>query len=232
MKNIEYKDFTGSVKDVDVKNRIITGFLTSSETEDRGKDIIRSGSAKKTIAENGNNIWFLNHHDWKQPHGKFAIVEERKEGIYFESNKLPNTSYSNDLIELYNNEIIKEHSIGFVTIKKSYQGETRIIEELKLYEGSNVTLGANPNTPFMGYKSATLKEVQAQSKLITKAFRDGTFTDETFQLLEIALKQLELQAYEIGKKTALKEKKEAVSNTSYTTLEPQIIINELLKFKI
>ena len=76
-----------------------------------------------------------------------------------------------------------------------------MLKELKLYEGSNVTLGANPETPFTGFKALTLKEINDKVKLITKAFRNGDFTDETFGLLEFALKELQREAYILGTKS-------------------------------
>lgn len=66
---------------------------------------------------------------------------------------LPNTSYSNDLLELYALGIVNEHSIGY-QVTKALQGENwkRTIKEAKLFEGSNVTMGANSKTPFLGFK--------------------------------------------------------------------------------
>ena len=108
-----------------------------------------------------------------------------------------------------------------------------IIKEIKLYEGSNVTLGANNNTPFTGFKSYNLKQVNDQYKQILKAYRNDTFTDETFGLLEIALKQLQAQMFELGKQSL--ETKTADSVTDIEVNKPIIIstekqiINEFLK---
>ena len=204
--NIEFKSSFAGIKDVDTKNRIVTGYLSEFGSLDYDKDIIEKGAFTKSIMERKNDIFFLNQHDWKQPHGKFNVLQEDNKGLYFESMQLPNTTYSNDLIELYSMGIVKEHSIGFSTIKSDWQkdGITRIIKEVKLYEGSNVTLGANPNTPFTGFKARTEKEINDQVILIIKAVRNGNFTDETFGQLEIALKMLQTEAYELGKK-ALEE---------------------------
>ena len=190
--NIEFKSSFAGIKDVDTKNRIVTGYLSEFGSLDYDKDIIEKGAFTKSIMERKNDIFFLNQHDWKQPHGKFNVLQEDNKGLYFESMQLPNTTYSNDLIELYSMGIVKEHSIGFSTIKSDWQkdGITRIIKEVKLYEGSNVTLGANPNTPFTGFKARTEKEINDQVILIIKAVRNGNFTDETFGQLEIALKML------------------------------------------
>jgi len=203
---LEFKNIQGGIKDIDSKNRIVTGYLSEFGSKDFDSDIIEKGAFSKSIAERKNDIFFLNQHDWKQPHGKFNVLSEDSKGLYFESMALPNTSYSNDLIELYSLGIVKEHSIGFQTIKGDWSkdGSTRTIKEIKLYEGSNVTLGANPNTPFTGFKSRSIGEINDQVILIMKAIRNGSFTDETFMQLEIALKQLQLESYELGKK-ALEE---------------------------
>jgi len=200
---LEFKNIQGGIKDIDSKNRIVTGYLSEFGSKDFDSDIIEKGAFSKSIAERKNDIYFLNQHDWKQPHGKFNVLNEDAKGLYFESNSLPNTSYSNDLIELYSMGIVKEHSIGFQTVKSDINKERtiRTIKEVKLYEGSNVTLGANPNTPFTGFKSRTIAEINDQVSLIMKACRNGNFTDDTFMQLEFALKQLQLESYELGKKS-------------------------------
>ena len=223
--NIEFKSSFAGIKDVDTKNRIVTGYLSEFGSLDYDKDIIEKGAFTKSIMERKNDIFFLNQHDWKQPHGKFNVLQEDNKGLYFESMQLPNTTYSNDLIELYSMGIVKEHSIGFSTIKSDWQkdGITRIIKEVKLYEGSNVTLGANPNTPFTGFKARTEKEINDQVSLIIKSVRNGNFTDETFGQLEIALKMLQTEAYELGKK-ALEEP------TTITQDKEPLIIDTLKQF--
>ncbi|NRA50559.1 MAG: HK97 family phage prohead protease [Phaeodactylibacter sp.] len=197
---LEFKDFVGEVKDIDSKGRTVTGYLSSFGNIDSDKDIMIKGAFSKSIAERKNQIFFLNQHNWNQPLSKFKVLLEDEKGLYFESEPLPDTSYGNDVIKLYEAGVLKEHSIGFQTIKADYDRETEIrnIKEVKLYEGSVVTLGANSNTPFTGLKSS-LKEIEDETKLILKALRDGTFTDETFSLLEFALKQYQTQAYELGK---------------------------------
>lgn len=227
---LSYKSIVGEVKDVDTKKRVITGYLSGFDNKDYDNDIIVKGAFKKSIDERKNDIYFLNQHNWSQPHGKFSVLTEDSKGLYFESEPLIDTSYSSDTLKLYEAGIVKEHSIGFQTILSDYdtKASARIIKEVKLFEGSNVTLGANPETPFTGFKSLTLKEVNNQHKLILKAFRNGTFTDDTFSLLEIALKQLQKQAYELGKKS-LDNKEPLIVNTPLE-VEPISIIETIKNF--
>ena len=198
---LEYKSLAGTVKDIDSAKRIVTGYLSAFGNVDKYSDVVEKGAFAKSISERKDDIFFLNQHDWKQPHGKFNILKEDNFGLYFESKPLINTSYSDDLIKLYEAGIIKEHSIGYQTVISEWNSnkDIRTLKEVKLFEGSNVTLGANSKTPFTGLKALNLKEIDEQSKLLIKAIRNGSFTDDTFVLLELALKQLQLDAYELGK---------------------------------
>ena len=146
--------------------------------------------------------------------------------MYFESRPLIDTSYSKDAIKLYQAGIIKEHSIGFQTIQSDYDHEKNIrtITEVKLYEGSNVTLGANPATPFQGFKSLTTKDINEQIKNIAQVLKNGDLTDQTFMQLEIALKQLQRSSFELGKKSALTKK-----DPPKGTPETESLINVLKK---
>ena len=218
---LEYKSIFGEVKDLDTKKRVVTGYLAAFGNKDAWDDIIQKGAFKKTIAENMKNIFFLNQHNWAQPHGKFNILKEDTKGLYFESKPLIDTTYSSDLMKLYKAKIVKEHSIGYSSVVSEYNEDTKIrtLKEIKLYEGSNVTRGANPKTPFLGMKTRTLEEINEESKLIIKAIREGTFTDDTFMLLEIALKQLQKDAYELG--ISLKDTKP--SDDTSKIIEPTYI---------
>lgn len=227
---LEYKNFTAEIKDIDAKSMTVTGYWSKFGNVDYDDDIIASGAASKTIAERGpmgsNEIFFLNQHNWSQPHGKPSVLEAQEKGIYFESKVAP-TSYGKDAIVLYQEGIVVQHSIGFSTVKADYDQKTgvRTIKEIKLYEGSNVTLGANPETPFTGFKSLTMVEINDQISKMIKLLKDGSLTDEGFGRLEIALKQFQLEAFNLGKNSL--ESKEPIVITPATD-EPNIL-TELIK---
>ena len=222
---LEYKNFTAEIKDIDAKSMMVTGYWSKFGNLDYDDDIIASGAATKTIAERGpmgsNEIFFLNQHNWSQPHGKPTVLEAQEKGIYFESKVAP-TSYGRDAIILYQEGIVVQHSIGFSTVKADYDKNTgvRTIKEIKLYEGSNVTLGANPDTPFTGFKSLTMSEINDQISKMIKLLKDGSLTDEGFGRLEIALKQFQLEAYNLGKSSL--ESKEPINFTPQAA-EPNIL---------
>jgi HK97 family phage prohead protease len=196
----EKKSIVGEVKDLDLKKRVVTGYLSAFDNKDHVGDIITKGAFTKSIHERKEQIFFLNQHNWDQPHGKFNMLQEDAKGLYFESMPLVDTTYSSDLLKLYDAGIINEHSIGYTVMQDEMEKDARILKEVKLYEGSNVTLGANPETPFMGMKAGT-KRASDQVKRILTMLRKGDLTDDTFALLEIALKQYETELIELGKKT-------------------------------
>ena len=229
-KLLEFKSLGGEVKDIDTTKRIVTGYLSAFGNEDSYGDVIEFGAFKKSISERKEKIDFLNQHNWAQPHSKFKVLLEDNKGLYFESEPLVNTTYSNDLLKLYEAGIVNEHSIGFQTVKSEYnkKEDIRVLQELKLYEGSNVTRGANPETPFTGLKSLTIDVLNNEAKLIMKAMRNGTFTDETFILLEMALNKLQTDAFVLGQKSLKDE--EPLEDNTLKFIEPTEEIETIQQF--
>lgn len=233
---IEFKDFQGGLKDIDSKGRVVTGYLSAFGNKDSDGDIIEKGAFSKSIAERMGQMFFLNQHNWQQPLSKFSVLREDEKGLYFESMPLPETSYANDVMKLYEAGVLNEHSIGFNVIKADYDRDTDIrhIKEIKLYEGSVVTLGANSSTPFTGFKEITLEEYNKEQKRIEsetnrflKAYRNGDFTDDTFLMLEFAIKNLNRQSFELGK-ISLKEPS-ADTQQKEPIIKEVEILNDYLK---
>jgi len=198
---LEEKDNIGSVKDVSLADRTITGYLAHFGSMDYNNDVIVKGAFEKTIQERGKELKFLNNHDFKQPHNRFSLLKEDDKGLYFEVKMVDGVSYSMDVLRLYDAGVIDEQSIGFFAIKKEIKSGTRFLKELKLGEGSNVTVAMNPNAKFMGFKSMTPERCNDQVKNIMKFLRNGNVTDETFLQLELGLSQLQSYSYELGRKS-------------------------------
>ena len=56
---LKYKSIFGSIEDIDMKNKIVTGYLSSFGNKDYDDDIIMRGAYKKSITERKNDIYFL-----------------------------------------------------------------------------------------------------------------------------------------------------------------------------
>jgi len=114
-----------SVKDVDITKRKVTGILSTYFWIDSDYDMLITGAAKKTIADNGpgsNAIAKIKHqadHKLDTEHivGKFTVLKEKVIGnktvIYFESD-IPNTTKGNDHLINYQSGLYDQHSIGFL----------------------------------------------------------------------------------------------------------------------
>lgn len=191
--NIQYKGFDDAlmIKDIDAKTGTVTGYFSAFGNVDSDGDMIMPGSFTKTIKENGpeakGRIAHLWQHSSTQPIGKIVALKEDSYGLYFES-KLAETTLGKDTLKLYEAGIINEHSIGFNTIQKNQKDAYIELTELKLWEGSSVTWGANEMARTTGIKSFTKEKIAEQKATLYKALYAGTFTDDTFLIL---IKQLE-----------------------------------------
>jgi hypothetical protein len=119
--------------------------------------------------------------------------------------EIPNTTWGNDVLEFYKSGHINQHSIGFRTIKREPVGagtpqEHNLIKEVLLYEGSAVLWGANPNTPTLGKgltKEDEAKELSGEMEMLVKSLRNGSYTDNAFELIETRLKQIQQRISEL-----------------------------------
>ena len=202
----ELKTITDSVKDVSEKDRRVKVALSHMGSKDYDNDVIEHTAYTKTIKERGpkgvNLIWHLTDHNpsLKSAVGKFSEINVEGDYLIGVTN-IPNTSWGNDVLEFYKTGHINQHSIGFKTIKSEIQDkgketEYNLIKEIFLYEGSAVLWGANINTPTLG-KSMTKEELQSEHEklskelnLLLKSLKDGRFTDDAFEFIEIRTAQI------------------------------------------
>jgi uncharacterized protein len=190
-----YKNISqGIIEDIDEMKGIVTGYFSSFNNIDSDGDVIVSGAYKKTVAENGpsgrNRIMHLLQHNPLMPLAKPMELIEDGKGLRFTS-KITETSYGKDVIKLYAEGVFNEHSVGFEIIKSDNKAGYREIREIKLWEGSTVTWGANPNTPIESMKSWDKPKSEEMIAKFCNILRNGDLTDESMIQLEIGLKQIE-----------------------------------------
>jgi len=218
------KDCKLNLKELNQKDRIVEGYFSSFDVVDSDNDIIRRGAFAKSIQENGpmstsKRIKHLFNH-WSTV-GVLEKLWEDEFGLGFRS-KIGNHALGNDVLSMYMDGIVTEHSIGFQLVDgKIIQGEnTREILEVKLWEGSSLDRwGANMNTPVIKSQQELdiyAKEWAKRYDSIIKALRNRTnYTDDTYEEFIIQL--------EVMKSTfenVLKELKPEASTT--IIYEPQI----------
>ena len=237
MKQFQVKDINGEVEDMDMASRKVKAIWAMCGNVDLDNDIIVPEAFTKTIQERGPNgknlIWSLVDHKSSMKH---ALGKPKE--LYMEGNALVavteiiETEMGEDMLKLYEAGLINQHSIGFSTIKSEYDTTTEIrtIKELMLYEGSAVLWAANPETPtlevFKGMPVEEVKEtLSGRLEKLIKAFKHGSFTDETFSLIEIEIKQIQSAILNLTTQPAAK----AVEPESTVVLDALKQLNHRLK---
>lgn len=202
MKSIYSKKYISSdIKDVDVKEGIVTGYFSNFNTLDSDGDIIREGAFKQSIQEwypKGRVKHLLNHQVHK-PLGKLISLKEDSIGLYYES-KIGSHTLGQDFLKMAESGLVTEHSIGFRTLQEKKSDLGNEITHVQLYEGSSLTgWGANENTPLMGIKSLSKEILFDRLKSFEQFVRKTDATDETIELCLIHIKQLYAEIQNSGK---------------------------------
>lgn len=207
-KDVSDNTVKGVIKDIDEKSGTVTGYFSVFGNVDSDGDIIMPGAFTRTLNNNYKRLKHLNQHNTDEPlsgtkNDRLKISEDTK-GLYFES-KISETTYGKNTLLLYRDGVLDEHSIGYEVIK-SRDSDTQFVErwgqkrpvkeliELKLWEGSTVTWGANPKARAESVKSMTKEQVSKKMQNVLSALKNGAYEgDEMFEMLELFFKQLEAQ---------------------------------------
>jgi HK97 family phage prohead protease len=226
--NLTYKTSKSEIKDLDTKQGIVQVYPTNFTHVDTDEDKIRPTAYNKTISEWGpsgrNRIWMLKNHDSSLWVSKPKELTPDSYGV-LATVQIPQTSLGKDLILLYEEGHITEHSVGIVPIIQTYNKAENYndIAEVKWYEFSPVAWGANEYTPTVSVKS--LDDAVSQLQLTRKSLRSWKGTEDGYDLLEIKLMQLEDWMDQYVK--AVEAKAAAIEST--TKQQPAVDIENQLK---
>jgi len=188
--DFEVKDNSGK--------RLVKGYFASFGNVDAHNEVFTKGAFAKSINERGVNsksnrkILHLAFHDMNRPIGNLKVLEEHSEGLYFES-ELGTHTDGEDAFRMYKEGIIREHSVGFMYVGdkiKELDNGAYELNEVKLFEGSMVGLGANSETPnltaikSLEQKEAILEKIAQERELLFKMVAKGG------DLIELQLRKL------------------------------------------
>lgn len=237
------KAFSSELKDISKKDGIVKVYLNALGNLDSDGDRIKLGAYAKTIQERGpagsNRIKFLWMHEFWNPIGVPKELVEDPNGPGPEGGLLATVQLAkgvkqaDEALILYETGVLNEHSVGIDILRRDEDDRANVLE-VRLWEGSVVTWGANPLTPFVEMKGETQadrwKRINEKVTRLQKALREP-LTDETAHSLELGLKILESEMLEIQKgiaemlereaqREALDNLVKAVSSTSPVGTEP------------
>jgi HK97 family phage prohead protease len=189
MNTIQHKSGAYEIKDISLEKREVLVYVSTFDTEDSDGDIIRKGAYTKTLSENMNRIKHLyNHYDTC---GVIKSLVEDNVGLLMHS-KIGSHTLGNDVLAMYQDGIITEHSIGYNTVKSTRLAlngkDVNEITEIRLWEGSSLDKwGANEFTPVIGVSDKAVKQYAETLSKLTKALRSGSYSDDTMKSFEVQL---------------------------------------------
>lgn len=211
---ILYKDINGSgLLDVDAPTRKVKVVLNRTEALDHAGDVVAKGAFNKTISELGPKgkqlIKFQVDHSMAATNTVGKWLELYVEGSDFIGvGELSKSRLGEDMLIQYNEGIINQHSIGYSTIKEeqvkasgSTPAHNRLLE-VKLWENSIVTHGANPYTGVLSVgksihdldeieKSNIIKKLLEDGEGFTRILKSGNISDESGHAITFYLKQIQ-----------------------------------------
>jgi len=216
------------LKDLDRKSGVVVGYFSTKHVKDSVGDIILDGAYKRTINSWGprgkNRIKVLRQHNPTLLLGRPLVLEEDDIGLYHES-KISKTSLGLDTLTLLEDGVITEQSIGYDIVDGEFGDEldedgwpTFFLREIRLWEGSFVTWGANEVTPILEVRSNDAYQPRAEELLeqfqqVQKCLRNGDWqTDEVPEMLELTLKGWE----PLVRKLQLQKEEEAAKSLGTT----------------
>jgi len=144
-------------------DKIIEVKFASFGNRDSDGDILIKGCFSKSINERGprsstnRKIAFLWQHDMNDPIGRIIDMEEKEDGAYAlvklsDFDAVPNSKRAYYQLK---DGTLNQFSFGFNYIWDKIdfdeESESWIVKEVKMFEASVVTLGANENTEFLGF---------------------------------------------------------------------------------
>lgn len=205
---LQYKKFSIDQKDIsyDSEKRVISGYAAIFGNIDKAGDMLLKGCFAKSIQERGpessanDKIILLWMHNMDEPIGLPTVLREDDRGLYFES-YVDDVPRGNQAITQLESGTLNQFSIGFQYVweKCEWDGERDclVVKEVKLYEISVVSIGANGDTEYLGLKS--MKDVESEYKRLTdeiSSFSSGMSITKQQKLQKIISKAMSLAVLE------------------------------------
>lgn len=168
----------------------ITGYAAYFNNIDSYKDVILPGAFSKTIEERSGRIAFCYQHDIFSPIAKIESLSEDAKGLFVTA-KI--SASEEDIQTKIKEGIISEMSIGYSPVKSKngnamgYE-DARLLEEIKLFEISLVTIAANPLAVITGMKSDEQKSyLEKEFDRVIAIVRNENINFEIMKLKSLVL---------------------------------------------
>ncbi len=138
-----------------------TGYAAVFGNTDKGNDVIEPGAFNKSLRESPN-VPILWQHNSDEPIGMSTYMAEDGKGLKVEGQLALEVQRAREVHALMKLGAIRGLSIGYNTVKRSFKGSVRHLQELALGEFSPVVFPMNTLATVSSVKSDEdgLKELQ------------------------------------------------------------------------
>lgn len=187
--------------------RIVEGYLSVFNVKDYSGETIVKGAFSKSINDRGPNsaskykILMLWQHDMSEPIGQFTELKEDDYGLYFKAVLDPIPTADRCLIQIKSGTI-NQFSIGYTyvwdKVKYDEASDSVMLLEVELFEGSAVTMGANPETYAMKCME-NIVEAKKELDFETEDFISRMPKDKKLELRNLISKHISLAQVEPSK---------------------------------
>lgn len=186
----QVKNLEMSLKDIDTSKREVVVQFSRYGVLDSDGDIAKKGMFNKSVSDNFRRIRHLMNHDITQVVGVPQQIWDDGEGAYMRS-KIGTHSLGEEYIKMAESGIIDEHSYGFAKVRQEKTAAGNVLHEVKLWEVSSVTWGANEHTRLVSLeKGFGVDKISERVKRLEKFVKNTDATDDTIELLLLEIKQL------------------------------------------
>lgn len=146
-----HKTFKLEIKDFGDQGSF-TGLAAVYGNVDFAGDLIEPGAFTKTLSDKGGEVPILWQHDLTEPIG-LGTVSDSTNGLQISGSLALESPTAQKAYALMKAGVIKGLSFGFDTIRREFNQGIRHLKEVKLWEVSLVTIGANHLAQIGGVKS-------------------------------------------------------------------------------
>ncbi len=201
----EYKTFPFQLKSSNDELGIIEGYLSVFNVVDQGNDRVKPGAFKRTLTNSKKRVTEANpyiipmlwQHKDSEPIGGVIDAEEDDHGLFTRAQFDLDVQRGREAYSGYKKGYLNQLSIGYDTIKKSYDAKgVRDLEELRLWEQSTVTFAMNEDALVTGVKA----KKAMPKKDFNSHYQDAQAQDVLSDFWDFgsALKQAAIDAWTIG----------------------------------
>jgi HK97 family phage prohead protease len=131
------------MKDLDTAGGKVAAYFATFDDIDKHGRKMDENAFRRSIKNNSTKWFHLFNHNTSAIIGKVLEAGTDDKGAFFVSKLLP-TSLGQDVLTMYEEGILNEHSFGFEIVHSIQMNSYELVKEARVHEVSSVTFAANP----------------------------------------------------------------------------------------